>query len=244
MLLLEIPNELLFQIAENLDSESLNCLLRTSRFSAKLLTPLLHKLAMQDKYDTPALLWAAERGHRQLVALLLEKGADINIQNRRDWITGTALHKVAMHQDISMVRLLLDKGANIEAVDQHKKTPLHHAVIEGFEEMVRLLLGKGANVKVQDYRGSTPLQIAIAKGANPIIVLLLDSGAEMEARNEAGMTALHQAVSYGSISTVRLLLDRGANMYARGNRGETPMILAHRKHYKKVRELLSAYLGQ
>lgn len=243
MSLLEIPNELLLQIAESLDSESLNCLLRTSRFSAELLTPLLHKLAAQDKYDTPALLWAAERGHRQLMALLLEMGADINIQNRRDWITGTALHKVAMHKDASMVRLLLDKGANVEAVDQHKKTPLHHAVIEGFEEMVKLLLGKGAKVKVKDYRGSTPLQVAIAKGANPIISMLLDNGADIEARNEGGMTALHQAVSYGSISTVRLLMERGANLYARGNRGETPMILAHRKHYKKVRELLNTYVG-
>lgn len=242
MLLLEIPNELLLQIAEKLDSDSLNCLLRTNRFSATLFTPLLHKLATQDKYETPALLWAAERGHRQLMALLLDKGANINIQNRRDWITGTALHKVAMHQDPSMVRLLLDKGANVEAVDQHMKTPLHHAVIEGFEEMVELLLRKGANVKVEDYRGATPLQVAIAKGADPIITLLLDSGADIEARNEKGMTALHQAVSYGSLSTVTLLLERGANMYARANRGETPMILARRKHYKKVRDLLSQYL--
>lgn len=242
MLLLDIPNELLLQIAENLNSDSLNCLLRTSRFSATLLTPLLHKLATQDKYDTPALLWAAERGYLQLMALLLDKGADINIQNRRDWITGTALHKVAMHQDSSMIRLLLDKGANVEAVDQHMKTPLHHAVIEGFEEMVELLLRKGANVKVEDYRGATPLQVAIAKGADSIITLLLNSGADIEARNEKGMTALHQAVLYGSLPTIKLLLDRGANMYARANRGETPMDLARRNHYKKVKELLGRYL--
>lgn len=242
MSLLELPNELLLPIAEHLDSESLSCLLRTSHFFAELLTPLLHKLATQDKDGVPALLWAAERNHKTLVALLLEMGADINIQNKEDLITGTALHKVVMHRDESIVRLLLDKGANVEEVDQYFKTPLHHATFEGFGEMVRLLLEKGANAEAKDYRGCTPLQIAIQSGANAIIEMLLDHGADIEARNEGGLTALHQAVNYGSIPTVTLLLERGADLHARGNHGETPLILAQRNRYKKVKELLRTYL--
>lgn len=242
MSLLELPNELLLPIAEHLDSESLSSLLRTSRFFAELLTPLLHKFATHDKDGIPALLWAAERGYKQLMTLLLDMGADIDIQNKKEWITGTALHKVVVHRDASMVRLLLDKGANIEAVDQLKKTPLHHAITEVFEEMVNLLLERGARLDVKDYRGTTPLEIAVASGADVIISALLDYGADIEARNEAGRTALHQAVEYGSVPTVTLLLNRGADIHARGRHGETPLTLARDLHYKKVKELLKTYL--
>lgn len=59
------------------------------------------------------------------------------------------------------VGLLLDKGANINEIDQHKRTPLHFAVWKEHKEVVRILLQYGANPNTKDVLGFTPLQMAL-----------------------------------------------------------------------------------
>ncbi len=77
-----------------------------------------------------------------------------------------------------MVQLLLEKGANVEAEDYLRRTPLLQAAENGHEAIARLLLKKGADVEANDYIGRTPLSWAIEKGQEAIVQLL----AEVKAR--------------------------------------------------------------
>ena len=61
---------------------------------------------------------------------------------------------------IESLKLLLEKGANIEAMDKSGKTPLHYASVYGKIESLKLLLEKGANIEAMDQDGQTPLDMS------------------------------------------------------------------------------------
>jgi hypothetical protein len=77
----------------------------------------------------------------------------------------------------AIVKLLLDKGADIEAKDNSGQTPLLWAIYDGRKEIVKLLLDKGADIKAKDKIGLTPLSLATCGGRKEIAKLLLDKKA-------------------------------------------------------------------
>jgi ankyrin repeat protein len=60
----------------------------------------------------------------------------------------------------AVVRLLVEKGADVKAKGNAGATALHGAAWKGHEAVVRLLVEKGANVKAKNKYGSTPLDMA------------------------------------------------------------------------------------
>jgi ankyrin repeat domain-containing protein 50 len=70
---------------------------------------------------------------------------------------------VAGHEHV--VRLLLEKGANIEARGLDQRTPLELAVKYRRENIVRLLFEKGVNIEARGYHQKTPLEIAAENGS-------------------------------------------------------------------------------
>ena len=123
---------------------------------------------------------AASNGSLNIVNLLLDRGASIDAQDftsdSREWFnrfmgrpviindsteyTPTPLHSAVAYDRTDVVALLLDRGANIDAVAGLKYTPLLYAVARGAERSVRLLLERGANVLVKNRDGNTALCLA------------------------------------------------------------------------------------
>jgi ankyrin repeat protein len=80
-----------------------------------------------------------------------------------------------------VVKLLLEKGAEIEAKDsEYGRTPLSWAAFDGHEAVVKLLLEKGAEVEAKDHHGRTPLSRAAGNGHKAVVKLLLENGAGVE----------------------------------------------------------------
>jgi ankyrin repeat protein len=73
----------------------------------------------------------------------------------------TPLHYAAYSGEESTVRMLLDKGVDINAQDKQGKTPLHYAAIAGHSKVLSILYRAGANTEIKDLTGATPLQIAL-----------------------------------------------------------------------------------
>jgi len=67
-----------------------------------------------------------------------------------------------------MVRLLLGRGANVDAESSDGRTALHLASYEGRTEIVRLLLDHGANPDAKDKEGRTPMEVVSAGGKDEI----------------------------------------------------------------------------
>jgi hypothetical protein len=135
-------------------SESKEYFVRTRSDSLKLLSPKdFSQLKCQMKSicvrqerltrkNQSSLPKAALYGNKEVVQLLLEKGAALEAKDNRRGQTPLSLAVEKGHE--AVVRLLLEKGAALEATDIWGRTPLWWAVEKGHEAVVRLLLEKGA----------------------------------------------------------------------------------------------------
>lgn len=179
---------------------------------------------------------ATDKGHVSVVEILLEFEAPIEA---RDNYGNTAL---AVPSDVALpiVRLLLERNANIGASNDEQFGPFHHTAFNNCPTVADLLLRRNAVVDPKSKWGSTPLHLATASGASEVVRLLLKNKADIEALDEEGFTPLG-CFSESSASCVDLLLANGANMKAAKNPKKlTPLYLAAQAGNTRVVELLLA----
>src|SRR6267154_4333820 len=112
------------------------------------------------KYEAIPLHSAAFVGNLEVVQKLIEYDADIEVRDEDGWtplymVSGRSLHS----KDGSVLRLLLKRGADVNARAMDGSIPLHRASVNGVLEVVRLLLEHGADVTAANGDGKTALQV-------------------------------------------------------------------------------------
>ncbi len=108
-----------------------------------------------------------------------------------------------------MVKLLIARGADINADAQYGATPLHRATIYGHRDIAELLIAKGADVNARGKRlGNTPLDSAVRFNKKEMVELLLAKGADANLADNEGITPLWRARNNAEI--VELLRKHGA----------------------------------
>jgi uncharacterized protein len=208
--------------------------------------------------EATALMYAALHADTQCMKHLLDKGADPNTANPAG---ATALMWAA--GDVSKVKLLVDRGAKVNARSKDGRGAIHIAARQhGTVDIVRLLLDKGVDVNDKDALGGTPLMLAAEAGDLDTVKLLVDRGADVlhRARPDfgaprfgnlmpdfvkvepegdfGGHTALTMAVYRAHKEIVRYLLSKGAkpNQTVAGN--DTPLLAAVQLKDPEIARLL------
>ena len=140
----------------------------------------------------------------------LNKGASVNGQDEKG---NTPLMLAAVYGNADSVRLLIERGADVNATNMFGATALMRSA--GDYEKLRLLVNAGANVNARSVFGNTPLLLA-SRPANSdrAIELLLKGGANIHATNNWGATPLMAAVASGNEKSVSLLLKNSGNANA------------------------------
>lgn len=108
----------------------------------------------------------------------------------------SALHLAAFSGNDDAARLILDRGAdvNARARTKFKNTPLQAALLTGQYRTAKILLERGADPLVRQAQGFTPLQEAALLGRRDLVELLLEKGAEINSRADDGRTAVTEAL--------------------------------------------------
>jgi len=204
-------------------------------------------------YGWSPLLVATQNRYYKLGAYLLDHGADVNLANKGLW---TPLYLATDNRNIESgdypvrkgdmdhldyIKLLIDKGANINArikdstqtrtvftnqwLDENGATAFLRASQSGDIVLMKLLLAHGADPKIATVLGVTALQVASGIGwvegityewspqdTLEAVKMLLDLGLDPNAQADTGRVALHGAAHKGSTAVVQVLADHGAKL--------------------------------
>uniref|UniRef100_A0A674N186 Euchromatic histone-lysine N-methyltransferase 2 n=1 Tax=Takifugu rubripes TaxID=31033 RepID=A0A674N186_TAKRU len=121
----------------------------------------------QDSGGWTPIIWAAEHKHLDVIKVLLNRGADVNIADKE---LNVCLHWAAYAGSVDIAELVLNAGCSLSSVNTHGDTPLHIASREGYLECVRLFLSRGADIDIMNREGDTPL--TLARPDSPVWVAL------------------------------------------------------------------------
>ena len=202
----------------------------------KQLKPEQSKTALETKtkdgshFVTPLII-AAHCGNLNSVRIILRYGADIEARGTLkmddEVIEGcTPLWTAAASGRLDVVKLLIERNADVDSRTLTGSTPLRVAAHEGHLDVVRCLVESGADVNARNDCESTPLMAACYFGHLSVVTYLIDKGAFMDLQyKDAGNTALHDAVKRGYLEMVSQLLSLGASQLP-NNQGLTPLLHA------------------
>ncbi|KAK4078540.1 uncharacterized protein Triagg1_2871 [Trichoderma aggressivum f. europaeum] len=222
---------------------------------------------LKDDNGITPLVSAIERKNEQVVQLLLDHGANVKVQGNLDRTplllaaAGRLAVKLLLDEGddskpkdgdrrrspilpaaedgyVTIVQLLLDKGADVESMDMHGRTPLSYAAENGYKAMVQLLLENGAGIDSKGGGSRTPLSYAARNGHTAVVQLLLDKGADFKLTDIRGWTPLSYAAETGHTAIVQLLLERGADFELNVARGRTPLSYAAENGHTAIVRLL------
>lgn len=131
----------------------------------------------------------------------------------------TALHIAAESRRLEIMEILIDAGANINAVNRRGHTPLHMAMRHNSPDAARLLIARGASVNMPDNDGLAPFGHAVYHQKTENVRLMLDNGAEIN----DGKSFLRACMNR-DVQTIALLVERGANTHVTqsGQNNQTP----------------------
>ncbi|KAK0761661.1 LOW QUALITY PROTEIN: hypothetical protein N5P37_005643 [Trichoderma harzianum] len=138
----------------------------------------------------------------------------------------------------AVVKLLVKRGADLEAKDRDGRTPLSWAAENGHEAIAKLLVEKGAHLEVKDKDGRTPLSWAAENGHEAIAKLLVEKGAHLEVKDRISRTPLLWAAEKGHEAIAKLLVDKGADFEVKDRDGRTPLLWAAAKGHEAIAKLL------
>ncbi|KAK2773038.1 ankyrin repeat protein [Colletotrichum kahawae] len=131
-----------------------------------------------------ALQNAAFAGHKEIVAKVLDEGADVNFRGGR---YGNALQAAILGGSIDAVECVISQGADVNAEGGpfETETALHAATREGLREIATKLLAEGARADKQNLDGVYPLHLAVLHGHHEIANDLLPKSTHLLASIKA-----------------------------------------------------------
>lgn len=123
----------------------------------------------------------------------------------------TPLHFACINPNSEILEALLNKGGDINCLDNRGRYPVHYAAACGSPENLKLCVEKGGNLSSIDLLKGTPLMYAARAGRHENVEYILEtSDLSLNMRDKARMTAIGYASKHGHVETVRILIEKGA----------------------------------
>ena len=207
--------------------------------------------ASQDRYQRTPLARACEKGHTDVVRLLLRVSNPV-VQDR---VQRTPLSLAAQTGNATLMELLLSDSRisqQADKADEAGQTPFFWAASEGHEAIVGLMISRASatgqgcknliNIDSPLYDEQTPLSIAAENGHLGVVRQLLQAGASPSSRDIENKTPLWWAASRNRADVVRFLLNQGVDPnVADKHGGRTPLLVAVEEAFPAVvQELIHA----
>ncbi len=161
----------------------------------------------------------------------------------------TALHWAVLKGFEPLVRFLLDRGADFDALQKGMNSPLLLAAACGWETIARLLIDAGADIKQKNIRGHDAVFMAVlyghsSKGLPWLLQLLTSKGVDLNEVDSGGATPLHLCAEKNLARPVRMLVDGGADINSRHAKTQLTPIQMACSHVNPDMETIRSFLDK
>ncbi|EAY18642.1 hypothetical protein TVAG_062470 [Trichomonas vaginalis G3] len=168
--------------------------------------------------------------HIVVLAIKLGEKIDSLLPNNE-----TILHVFCRNNLISLVDYLVQKGANINAEDNNKQTPIHHIAITGdCDNIERLDNIQNVHYNEVDNFGRTPFSYACQHSKGPFLAFLVEHGASVNLVDYEGVPPINYAVIDGNFDSFRFLLRNEASPFASDKNRVAPIHIAAEKGLMEI----------
>ena len=163
-----------------------------------------------------------DRNHISCVKEFLRCKANLNIKNLKSGLT--PLHIACYNDNLEMIKILLEGGANINEVDNKGNTPLSFLVKYGKDKLIKFLKENGADINKKNNSKNTAIEISIQYGNLECIKVFLELGYEINKVIQGEMSLLGIATINNKKDIIKYLIEKGADINLRDGLGFTPII--------------------
>uniref|UniRef100_A0A667X403 SH3 domain-containing protein n=1 Tax=Myripristis murdjan TaxID=586833 RepID=A0A667X403_9TELE len=165
--------------------------------------------------------YAALSGNKELISLLLEAQAAVDIKDHKGM---RPLHYAAWQGKTEPMKMLLKAGSSVNGQSDEGQIPLHLSAQHGHYDGSEMLLQHQSNPCISDSAGKTPLDLACEFGRVGVVQLLLSSNMcaamlEPKPSDPNGVSPLHLAAKNGHIDVIRLLIQAGIDINRQSESG-------------------------
>jgi ankyrin repeat protein len=179
------------------------------------ISDVMFDINIRDDQNNYFLTYAVTLNEPNIVKLLLEKGAKIDIVDKYD---RSILVIPITFSYFEVLNLLLEANKDnigisiIDMKDKNMRIPLHYAIEIQNIKAVKILLENGSNPNVTDKDGYTPLHLAVKSRSIEICKLVMQYVSYVNSRYNTGETALHIACNLQLMDIIVLLIKYGINV--------------------------------
>jgi len=181
-------------------------------------------------YSSNPLYNAVGKGNLELVDLLIRAGADLSYRGGKGDEKFTILINGILSQSAPVVKYLLQKGVNIDELDDRDFSAIGVAASLSLNDIVKVLVDAGADInQKQGEFKQTLIMLALHDDNTELVKYLINKGVDVKAQAKDGETALYLAASYGNIEAADALLRAGADIDKENSNGFSPLFRAIQK---------------
>jgi len=194
-----------------------------------------------DEDQIPPLVVGAHSGHRAIISILVDAGANPDLRGR-DGRTPLVCAVIEDHPFV--VRKLIAAGTDLNLLDHKGRSALIYAAKAGRDAVARDLLKNGADANLGDKAGNPALYYSIVTGNHGITRILVAEGAEIDRVNKRGDTPLMAALRYWEEhepialslqrAAIGYLLEKGQRLSAMGSRGHSLEEMLEKREFKNL----------
>eukprot|EP00095_Tigriopus_kingsejongensis_P008369 maker-scaffold856_size87843-snap-gene-0.19 protein:Tk08369 transcript:maker-scaffold856_size87843-snap-gene-0.19-mRNA-1 annotation:"PREDICTED: uncharacterized protein LOC100122337" len=153
---------------------------------------------------------AIEFGNFNMCRELVSTDTEDQIQRLKMPLMDTCLHLAARKGDSDLLKLFIEFGANVDAINRDGQTVLHIAALNGDENIVRNLFMARANPTIKDNEDRTAIHLAAERGHTKTVEFLAEKfKSNVYDRARDGSTLMHLAALHGHSDTAMVLFKKG-----------------------------------
>jgi ankyrin repeat protein len=158
--------------------------------------------------------------NESIVKILIDK--DVCIENP---FNQKLIHWICQYSTPEMIKYIIDKGVDLECVNNDGWKPIHFICQYSTPEMIQYIIDKGVDLECRDIIGWRPIHLICRKSTPEMIKYIIDKGVDLECQTNNGWKPIHFICRKSTPEMIKYIINKGVDLECQTNTGWKPIHL-------------------